>query len=293
MLDISIVAGLVAMISWGIADFLQSTVVRKIGTYKTMYIGNVVWVLMILPFGFFVDLSVTFSNLILLVLAGLVQVVAIYNFYKSMKIGEISIVTPISGSYSLVTILLLIVLLGQKLSALTIFSIILLIFGIVLTSTDLKKLKHIHTVKGVKEALLALLFWGLYFFITELIIKDTTFIFHFPETNGLTVFFYSGLSIGFSVGIFGFINKGFIRIKELIKKKLFFRINLIQFIYVLAWVVVNYAISKGNTALITAVSSLFPAVTVILALIFYKEKLVFNQKLGILTILIGLFLISL
>ena len=171
MLDISIISGLVAMFSWGIADFIQSKVVRQMGSYKTMYIGNIVWIIFVLPFAFFISLKISITNLILLFVGSVMQVFAIYNFYQSMKIGEVSIVTPISGSYSIITVLMLLLLLGQKLNLMTISAIFILIIGIILTSTDLKKIKHIHTVKGVKEAVIALLMWGSYFFLLKWLLK--------------------------------------------------------------------------------------------------------------------------
>ena len=293
MLDISIISGLVAMFSWGIADFIQSNVVRQMGSYKTMYIGNIVWIIFVLPFAFFISLKISITNLILLFVGSVMQVFAIYNFYQSMKIGEVSIVTPISGSYSIITVLMLLLLLGQKLNLMTISAIFILIIGIILTSTDLKKIKHIHTVKGVKEAVIALLMWGSYFFFVEVVAKDITFFLHFPATDGLTVFFYSGVFIGFSSLIFSILHKGQTKLRDLKKNNIFWFVLVAQLIYTVAWAVINYGVSVGNTALITTISSLYPAITVILALIFYKEKLVLNQKIGILIILIGLILISL
>ncbi|MBT3720099.1 EamA family transporter [archaeon] len=293
MLDISIISGLVAMFSWGIADFIQSKVVRQMGSYKTMYIGNIVWIIFVLPFAFFISLKISITNLILLFVGSVMQVFAIYNFYQSMKIGEVSIVTPISGSYSIITVLMLLLLLGQKLNLMTISAIFILIIGIILTSTDLKKIKHIHTVKGVKEAVIALLMWGSYFFFVEVVAKDITFFLHFPATDGLTVFFYSGVFIGFSSLIFSILHKGQTKLRDLKKNNIFWFVLVAQLIYTVAWAVINYGVSVGNTALITTISSLYPAITVILALIFYKEKLVLNQKIGILIILIGLILISL
>ncbi len=281
------------MFSWGIADFIQSKVVRQMGSYKTMYIGNIVWIIFVLPFAFFISLKISITNLILLFVGSVMQVFAIYNFYQSMKIGEVSIVTPISGSYSIITVLMLLLLLGQKLNLMTISAIFILIIGIILTSTDLKKIKHIHTVKGVKEAVIALLMWGSYFFFVEVVAKDITFFLHFPATDGLTVFFYSGVFIGFSSLIFSILHKGQTKLRDLKKNNIFWFVLVAQLIYTVAWAVINYGVSVGNTALITTISSLYPAITVILALIFYKEKLVLNQKIGILIILIGLILISL
>ena len=93
--------------------------------------------------------------------------------------------------------------------------------------------------------------------------------------------------------IFSILHKGQTKLRDLKKNNIFWFVLVAQLIYTVAWAVINYGVSVGNTALITTISSLYPAITVILALIFYKEKLVLNQKIGILIILIGLILISL
>ena len=134
---------------------------------------------------------------------------------------------------------------------------------------------------------------GILFFFVEVVAKDITFFLHFPATDGLTVFFYSGVFIGFSSLIFSILHKGQTKLRDLKKNNIFWFVLVAQLIYTVAWAVINYGVSVGNTALITTISSLYPAITVILALIFYKEKLVLNQKIGILIILIGLILISL
>jgi len=297
VLSISVIAGIVAMVSWGIADFMQSYSVRNIGTYKLLYLGNILWTAFFIPFVFFVELNIEFSNLIILCVASALQVFALSSFFESMKIGDVSVVAPISGSYSLITISLLIFFLGKTITQTIGFVIFLLIIGIVLTSTDLKKIKKIHTTKGIKEALIALVLWGIYFFVLEIVTKDTTLIFYFPETKGITVFFYSGITMGISTIIYSLYKKGYMKFSDLkntkkIKKKTLFFIFSAQFIYLIAWLVVNYAISIGETSIITAISSLFPAITVVLAQIVYKEKLVLNQKLGLLIILVGLFFIG-
>jgi len=60
----------------------------------------------------------------------------------------------------------------------------------------------------------------------------------------------------------------------------------------IGWFAYIYGIGQDLVSIVTPISSLLPGVTVILALIFYKEKLVLNQKLGILGILVGVYLIS-
>ena len=295
MLSTSVIVGLIAMLTWGIADFLQSIPVRKIGIYKTMFLSNFFGYILLLPIFFFRQyLSISFSNLVLLFIGGFFQAIAVKNFYEAMQTGEIAIVTPISASYPLVSVILFILFLGSKLNFITGIAIFILILGIVLTSTDIKKLKNIREAKGVNQAIIAFFIWGVEFFVLDLVAKEhILFGISFPETSYIAVFFFSSLFNGLFMLVYSLMNKGLptkLEIKDIKKPILIILITAIT--YAFTWIVVNYGLAIGNSAVVTSISSIYPLICVILAMIFYKEKLVLNQKIGIVTIVIGLVLIS-
>ncbi len=278
------------MLSWGIADFLQSIALKKLTTAQVIFVSNLFFVILTLPFAFFVDLHISLSSLIVVLIGSLFMSAGMVMFFESMKIGEVSIVSPISASYPIITVLLLITLLGHKLSIITLIAILIMMLGIALASTDLKKIRHIHTVKGVKEAVLALLFFGMYFFLLELLSSDVKFFLDFRAMDPYTLFFYTSLFNGLALLIYGFFKKGKLDIKE-IKSAVVYMLSA-EIMYIIAWIALTYGFTYGDSAVITAISSLFPAITIILALIFFKEKLVKNQYLGISLILLGLFMVS-
>jgi drug/metabolite transporter (DMT)-like permease len=162
-MSVSIIAGLIPMFSWGIADFLQSISVRKLTTAQTMFISNIFWMILVIPFAFFIDLHITLNNIILVIIGALIQLVGLVMLYESMKIGDVSIVTPISASYPVVTVLLLMLLLGHKLSMMSFIAILVMTLGIIFTSTDLKKLKHIHSQRCQRSNNCVAFFRGLFF----------------------------------------------------------------------------------------------------------------------------------
>ncbi|ADG13567.1 EamA family transporter [Methanocaldococcus infernus] len=61
---------------------------------------------------------------------------------------------------------------------------------------------------------------------------------------------------------------------------------------VLGSLILYYALYKGKASIVVPLSSIGPAITVVLSLIFLKETLSINQVLGIILILIGIFLLS-
>jgi drug/metabolite transporter (DMT)-like permease len=135
-----------------------------------------------------------------------------------------------------------------------------------------------------------LLFFGVYFFILELLSTDTKFFLEFNALGPYTFFFYTSFFNGLALLLYGYMNKGKIDMKK--AKTVIPYMVAAEIIYLVAWIGLTYGFAYGDSAIVTAVSSLFPAITILLALIFYKEKLVVNQYLGILLILAGLFMIS-
>jgi drug/metabolite transporter (DMT)-like permease len=163
----------------------------------------------------------------------------------------------------------------------------------VLTSTDIKKLKNIYTAKGVKESLITLVLWGIYFFIIGRVSKNLSSIPGMAKiVVAANIFIFTSVINGFLMAGFAAYKHGVTSINDLKTRYVLplFLVNL--FLYTFAWLVINYGLTQDLVSLVAPVSSLYPAITVLLAGFFLKEKLVLNQKIGILTILGGIFLIS-
>jgi drug/metabolite transporter (DMT)-like permease len=233
-------------------------------------------------------------ELIIILLVCLLQAFGSYSFIKSCEIGEVSIVAPISGTYSLITVFLAILFLGESLTTLRLVSIFFIVFGIILVSTDFSKLRHLHTVKGVKEVFMAVLCWGIYFFLLAYV-KNSFFLRNDIETAklifGINIFLFTNLFGGiFSIIISLMLKARFDIIDMKPKVTILFLVNLV--LYTIAWVAINAGLVTEMVSLLAPVSSLYPAITVILAAIVLKEKLVKNQYIGLVVILAGIFMLG-
>jgi drug/metabolite transporter (DMT)-like permease len=291
---ISIITGLISMLCWGIGDFLISIVVRKFKTYKTMFLNNLNFVLILVPFLFFINLNISFSNLILIIISGFIFLIASYNFYEAFRIGNLSIVAPITSSYPLLTVIFLTIIFKIELSFFSVISIFLLIIGVMLISIDIKNIKKMNFKKGISNALLTMFFWGIYFFLLEIISNNKTFLgINFPEMSLFSLFVYINYSISIPQLIYSLSKNGIPKINFKKEKKQLIITLIASMIAIVAWFSLNFGYIYANSALVTPISSLYPAITIFLAMIFYKEKLVFNQKIGIIIILIGLIMINL
>ena len=114
---------------------------------------------------------------------------------------------------------------------------------------------------------------------------------HSPALDPVNLYIFSSLINTLFFVLFVTLRKKVPNIKEC--KQIFSYAFINSIFFGIAWIVLNYGLSLGQVSLVIPISSLSPAITVVLAVIFFKEKLVLNQKLGILTIMLGLFLISL
>lgn len=61
----------------------------------------------------------------------------------------------------------------------------------------------------------------------------------------------------------------------------------------LGFLAFNFSISTAFLSIVGPVAATYPAVTVVLAYVFLKERVVRNQKIGVIAILVGFALISL
>lgn len=286
MLNEGVIAGLIVMLCWGVGDFIQSIPIRSIGTPKTMYVRNILTILIVSNIGLYLyyqgQLSVTPLNLLIIVASSLFFILGYYMFMRGIEIGNLSVVSPISSSYSIITIILAIAILGESLPTVKLLLVCFMIVGVFLTSTDVKKIKNIRSEKGLKEALLSMVGLGLAFF---------TLGFASKHMNTLNIFIFASLSQAVLFLLLSVSKKGVVARVDLNVK--LSSIFIIQALIVnLGWFAYIYGIGKNLVSIVTPLSSLFPGVTVLLALIHYKEKLVLNQKLGIGLILVSVVLIS-
>jgi len=284
----SIIVGLAVMAIWGFEDFIMAIPLKRIGTNKTILLTNLFALVPICIisayFLFRGQVSISQGDFLMLFAASIIDVFAIYFFWKSMEVGEVSIVSPVSATYPLVTILLSIALAGEMLSPLKIICMFAVVVGAVLTSSDLSKLRHLHAAKGVGLAFAAMMIWGVYFYMVGMVERTTDYISVFVFTNLIA----TPILIGYSYLKAG---RGLKRDRKI--KSVIWPIAAVSLLATAGWFVLNYGYSLGQVSLVTTVSSLYPIITVMLAMAFFKEKLVMNQKIGIVVTIAGLFLLSL
>jgi drug/metabolite transporter (DMT)-like permease len=283
-ITLGILFGIIAMLSWGIADFFAAKAVRKTSVFKVYFWIQAVNLaaLMVIFLLFFRFPALSFSTVILILITGLIGVVSILAFYKGLQVGTVSIVSPIAASYAVVTVLLSLIFLNETLTSLQAIAVSMVILGAVLTSFkfhDLIKLRLKKFAKGVKYAVIAMLAWGVLFVLLDILVSQLGWF--------LPVFLIVIIEVVYLLAYSGTMKKSISFPKNIV---LF--VILVGILEAIAFLSFGYGITFEHTAILAPIISAFPAVTIILARIFFREILDINQKLGIVSILAGLVLLS-
>ncbi|HEC64788.1 MAG TPA: EamA family transporter [bacterium] len=284
---ISILTGLGGMFGYGASDFLASQVTRRIGNIKTIFWEQFIAVFVIGAVLLFVPVDFHFELILLPlgILLAIVYMVAFGTYYKGFEVGNVSVISPIVNSYAWISVLIAHFLFNQRLEGLQIAGIILIVLGVVLVSVQLDKIKtkKVLLVKGLPYALVASLAFGIVPPLYEQIVERMDFLFaSFLSTviASILVFVYSRI----------------MRIKLGLKKeggKTQLQLFIIAVLTLFATVSVGYGYSVGDSIIVAPVSSGLTVVTVVLAVVFLKERLKLNQIIGIIITVGGIVLTGL
>jgi len=285
LIKFAIIGGLVAMLGFGISDFLAKNAIDKVGDLKTLLYVQLIGMFFLVPYLIKDSQMPVFSltNLIYLSIFGLFNAIGYLMLYKSFQKGKISIVSPISSSYAILAAIISYMFFGEAYSMRKIVVIVIIILGVILTALDPEVFYKGYNKKdlamGVPEALLVFVIFGVY----------TPFWNKFIATPGWIVW----------VILLRAVLAFFLIVYAALLKKISVKVNVkgiwITFILISLFEAVGsfgsaWALhySVNNTSIAAAITSTFPLVTIILAYLFLNERLKKSQYFGITLIILGL-----
>ena len=151
---------------WGFADYAAALAARRVGAVRTAFgmqtTGLASFAIVLLALGRWPQLE---SGEIPYALAlGLLGVASVSALYRALALGPIAVVAPVVASYVAVTVFLVVVFLGERLSVAQLVAAAVVFVGVVTTSTDARQLRATlgRPVPGVQVGLLATLGFGIW-----------------------------------------------------------------------------------------------------------------------------------
>jgi drug/metabolite transporter (DMT)-like permease len=165
-----VIYGLLTALGWGASDLLASIVTRKIGSRITVVVAQIAGfaALLVVELVLRPSWGMPVHDVLLLLGSGCIAGVGYFALYRGLQLGPIALVSPIASAFAVVTILLSVAALGEKLGAGEWVGVACTILGVVLASTDLRRLEKavIAHRRGIPLALAAMAGFGVAAFVT-------------------------------------------------------------------------------------------------------------------------------
>ena len=169
--------GLIAAVGWGLADFLGAVAGRRTGSLPAVILGQAFSAVFITAVVLATDrsLEALVAILGLVVLNGIASATAYGTHYRGLELGPVAVVSPIGAGYAVVGVLLAMVFLDERPSALALTGIVVTVVGVALVSTDLPAfLANIHEpAPGLKWAITSGVTFGIAGFLLGYLVRDT------------------------------------------------------------------------------------------------------------------------
>ena len=270
------------MLGWGVYDFYAGVYAKKIGAYKTLFWSQLAGGLSIILLAtlFLSTMTVPIGVIILLPIAAFLYTAGYLFFMKGFEVGNISIVAAIMNLWAVFTMLFAFIFMGQRLTTFQFVGVLLIITGAVVASLNWQDIKNqtFALSAGVKEAVIGAFFFGTFWNVSELISE---------QIGWLSATLYIKIGIVLFLLLFSFIVKQQVMMRD-VPRKTNVMIILMGIIEAVAIAMVNYGLTIGDAILITPIASALSVVTIVLAIIFLKEKIHKIQLFGVLTVVIGI-----
>jgi drug/metabolite transporter (DMT)-like permease len=313
-----IILGLGAAVCWGVGDFWATRLSRTFGALRGLLLTQGMGFALLLVTLFLTGTSLPSALPLELAMLGLLQWCGVVCLYRAFEIGALSLVSPLASGYVVITAVLA-YFSGERVGGQIWCGAALLLIGITLvTSAPAQPVttsphaddssiaaKRQTNRKGLPEAGFASLCFGVVFWRISYISQSLG---ELPVMLCLR-----GVAIPLTLAVLFFFPKFLptpnttasetlaepndeVAIGEAAKRPTFLSYGLLIFASglgeVLAWLCFIYGTRYGYITVVTALSSLFSGITVVLAWLFLGERLRLVQWVGVAVVLAGVLLVS-
>lgn len=279
--EIGIILAIVAMLSWGVGDFLIQKSTRSLGNWETLFVITAFGTVVLLPFvwhslptlfddGAFLLAGLTFSGLVIFV-AALLE-------FESLRIGKISVVEPIWSLEIPTAVFLSYIIIGETLTLAQILFIISLIIGLASVSYRGGRVKAKHFLeKGALVALVAAFCMGAANFYMGMSGR--------ASDSLLTNFVASVVMAVVTLAYILFKRRGKKMVADIkLQTKSLLTMSLLDNV---AWVAFVAAMTLAPIGVVVALTESYIIIVVLLGLFINKEKLARHQKFGLVIALVS------
>ncbi len=215
------------------------------------------------------------KTIIFLILSGISTTLLWIFYFKALDTGDVSKVTPIDKTSIVITLILSMIFLHEKITIIKVISIIFILIGTLLTVN-----KKTTNEKNNK--------WILYSILTAIFTSTTTIIskIGLNDIDSVLATFIRTVIVFIILMFIVIIKKKYVYLKDISKKSLRYVIYS-GITNTLSWLFYFASLKDGETSIVFTIEKLSIVVTILLSVIFLKEKLNRKQIIGIIIIVIA------
>lgn len=284
-----IIAAVLSMLFFGIADSFWKIPVRTLGPAKTIFFRNLLVVVLVGIFFIGGNTKNYFNSdaIKATLILSAISYLGLFFFAKAQGTGKISIVVPISNTNTLIPLLLSVVILEKTLNNIAIAGLIITILGLFLIKVQIFEqgtiVWKVIWETGTRFALLAALFWGLSYGFAYVAVAFTGVALFSIMLESIILLLslghtlMSGESLGFSDEEF----------------KLNFKYIIVVGIFGALGTLFNtYALDNASINTVCGILTLAPFISIIIGRTVFKEQVLPQQKIGTFLIIAGIFVVA-
>lgn len=277
-----VIFAFLAMLFWGIEDFVAQKTARKIGDLESLAAIMIIGTIILFPFAV-KDFKMLFSaqTILIFLIVSVIHFIGGLFYFESLKEGKLSVIDVIFEFELPITIILSLIFFKENLSVLQFFLVGIIFVGIFLIATKSFSHLKIKFEKGLFIALIAAFFMALINFGSAYSVRITSPI--------LTLWIIWAVNSIFCIIYLTYKNK-FNFCKNCWKIK--WKVLIIGITATFAWLFYFIAIRKNELAIITAITEAYPVISITLGLLINNEKIKWQQYLGMALSLISAIILS-
>ena len=282
---ISIAFGVLSATSIGIADLITIGLARKIGLISTGLWEKLLAVLIVTPY-FLLNGSgfeIVFKYWDILILLAFINLLSYLFLIRSLQIGPVSVIAPLTTLFSVVSLALAYLFLDERLtfSQVTVISVALI--GAVITVFKPGKINLGSSNLGIGIVLgfFATLIIGAQFFVQGAISKE--------------VGWFLGVYFPMMFSIFGFVPIAFYKREipwQKINIKIIGLLLMTSSMKIGAFFLFSRGAELGSIGIVSVAHTTYPVIPIFAGVLLFKERLSYSQVLGIVLLLSSLAVLS-
>jgi drug/metabolite transporter (DMT)-like permease len=210
---------------------------------------------------------------------GLIGVTSAAALYRALALGPIAVVSPVVASYSALTVLLIVVFLGERLTTGQGLAIFVTFIGVVIASTDFGEVRQTlgRPSLGVRFGLLATAGFAVWGVLYALAVR---------ETDGLGMIVPLRAFSVLLLTIFVLVRRtSFAPLRDRRALQLIVVVGILD---TSANVLLSLGIASGFASFVMTGSGAYPLIPALLAILVLRERLAPNQYFGVAVLIAGL-----